>query len=161
MNEVERSAAFQEKRRENHASNIYTPNVFTSYRTVVPSPRSDWFNQLCTRLDELTSLPVGWDGYLGQPVSFQSANFVANMLERLYQDNVPAPSLVPGSDGSVQVEWHRNSYDVELDVLGVQQVIATRVHCGTGEEETIDIQSDFSDIVDWIRELSDDSLKIS
>jgi len=107
------------------------------------------------RLDELTALPIGWDGYVGRPVSFQCANFVANMLERLHQANVPAPCLVPGSDGSLQAEWHRNNFDVELDVLGVQKVIATRINRQTNEEETIELQNDFSEIVDWISALAD------
>jgi hypothetical protein len=151
-------SAFQQTQRpardyERVASN----SVFTSYRVRVPEWSSGWVLELRKRLDELTALPVGWDGYAGQPVSFQCANFVANMLERLCQDNVPAPSLVPGSDGSLQVEWHRNHFDVELDVLGVQNVVATRVNQRTGDEESVEIQNDFSEIVDWISALSNDA----
>jgi hypothetical protein len=119
--------------------------------------RSGWVMELRDRFDKLTALPVGWDGYAGRPVSFQCANFVANMLERLHQDNVPPPSLVPGSDGSLQVEWHRNNFSVELDVLGVQNVVATRVDRQTDVEETIELQSDFSAIVPWINDLAIDA----
>lgn len=128
--------------------------VFTSYRVRVPQLDSCWITALSARLNELTALPVGWDGYAGRPVSFQCAFFVANMLERLCQDNVPAPSLVPGNDGSLQVEWHRNMFDVELDVLDAQNVVATRVNRKTEEEEVIEIQNDFSKIVHWISALS-------
>lgn len=151
-------SAFQQARRSTRGHDRVASNsVFTSHRVRVPDLNSGWVLELRERLDELTALPVGWDGYVGRPVSFQCANFVANMLERLCQDNVPAPSLVPGSDGSLQVEWHRNHFDVELDVLGVQNVVATRVNHRTGEEETIEIQSDFSGIVDWISALSNDA----
>lgn len=131
-------------------------DVFTSYRVIVPHLNSTWAKTINDRLTELTSLPVGWDGYAGQPVSFPCAYFVANMLERLCQENVPAPSLVPGSDGSIQVEWHRNMFDVELDVLDAQNIIATRVNRLNGSEEVVEIQNDFSEIVDWISAISDD-----
>ena len=76
------------------------------------------------------------------------------MLETLYQPNVPLPSLVPGSDGSLQVEWHRNMFDVELDVLDAQNIVATRVNCETDAEEVLEIENDFSAIVGWITDLS-------
>lgn len=157
MNTAQQSSAFQGTRRlaGDAGRGGGASNIFTSHRVIVSGSSSSWFVQLRERLDELTSLPVGWDGYAGRPVTFQCANFAANMLERLCQEGVPAPSLVPGSDGSVQAEWHRNMFDVELDVLGVQNVVATRVNRNTGEEEVIEIQSDFSQIVDWISALAD------
>lgn len=130
-------------------------SAFSTYRLNVHSYQSDWSIALKERLDELTSLPVGWDGYNGRPVSCQTAHFVINMLERLCQDGVPAPHLVPGSDGSLQVEWHRNNYDVELDVLGPQNVVATRYNLLTDEEDNLEIQNDFAGVVDWIRSLAD------
>lgn len=131
--------------------------VFTNSRVRVPLLASSWAPIVEERLDELTALPVGWDGYAGRPVSFVVAYFVANMLERLCQDNVPAPSLVPGSDGSLQVEWHRNMFDVELDVLDAQNVVAARVNHMTNEEVVVEIQNDFSEIVPWISALADEN----
>lgn len=151
----ENTTAFQ----ESHEAGYTRPNkpivsVFTPYRVVVPQNNSNWARIIEARLNELTSLPRGWDGYHGKPVSFQCAHFVANMLETLYQPNVPLPSLVPGSDGSLQVEWHRNMFDVELDVLDAQNIVATRVNCETDAEEVLEIENDFSAIVGWITDLS-------
>ena len=157
MSAVRDSAVFQTRVGSTRSTNPINSNVFTRYRVRVPDYQSRWFDELKCKLDELTSLPLGWDGYCGRPVSFQSANFVANMLESLFQDNVPAPSLVPGSDGSLQVEWHRNNYDVELDILGPQNVIATRFNLADEEEEQIEIQNDFSEITHWISALANDS----
>lgn len=157
MNSAEKiGSAFQPSRHAINDQRVVSHAAFTSYRVLVPQDHSAWVVDLRRRLDELTSLPVGWDGYMGRPVSFQCANFVAKMLERLHRDNVPAPSLVPGSDGSLQVEWHRNNFDVELDVLGVQNVLATRINRQTAEEESIELQNDFAEIVDWITALADD-----
>lgn len=157
---IQNNTAFQHNKRPARDLGPGAASVFTSHRVCIPRTESSWFSNLKSRLDELTSLPVGWDGYTGQPVSFQCARFVANMLERLCQDDVPAPSLVPGSDGSLQVEWHRNMFDVELDVLGVHNVVATRVNLRTDEEEVLEIQSDFTEIAEWIRALSEEAYPV-
>jgi len=149
-------AAFQRSTSSVRESQPRSTSVFTSHRVVPHQWHSDWVNELKDRLDELTALPVGWDGYVGRPVSFQCAAFVASMLDRLCRDDVPAPYLVPGSDGTLQVEWHRNNFDVELDVLGVQNVEAIRVNHLTGEEEFLEVQNDFSEIVNWVSALADD-----
>ena len=125
-------------------------SAFTSHRLIISQPESDWYSQLEKRLNDLTGLPVGWDGYMGKPVSFQCANFAAHILVRLCRNNVPAPGLVPGTDGSLQIEWHRNKFDVEIDVLGAKNVIATRLNHETGMEEIVEIENDFSEIAKWV-----------
>lgn len=153
------SSVFQPESTQTPLRRGQESSAFTSHRVLVRELHTDWAVGLQDRLDELTSLPIGWDGYGGRPVSFQCAFFVANMLETLCNactGDVPAPSLVPGGDGSVQVEWHRNMFDVELDVLDAQNVVATRVNLRSGGEESIAIQNDFSGIVNWICELSDE-----
>ena len=154
---ISQNEAFQSKKATipSWSQGNVSHGAFESRRVIVPHFSSSWTKILQRRLDELTSLPVGWDGYEGQPVSFQCAYFVVQMLERLCHDGVPAPSLVPGVDGSLQVEWHRNGFDVELDVLDAQNVVATRANLITGKEETLEIQNDFAGIVEWISELSD------
>ena len=116
-------------------------------------PRSRWVTELRDRFDELTSLPRGWDGYAGRPVSFTCAQFDANLIERLYVEGVPAPQLVPGSDGTVQIEWHRNQFDVEIDVLGTYEVVAIRRNLRTDVVEELELQTDFTALGDWIAEL--------
>jgi len=83
----------------------------------VEVPRSKWIADLRERFDEITSLARGWDGYDGRPVTFATAQFAAHVIERLCIAGVPSPYLVPGSDGTVQIEWRRNQYDIEIDVL--------------------------------------------
>ena len=136
-----------------------TPNeAFFGHASWIPASSSLWAEELKSRLNELTSLPRGWDGYAGKPVTPQCAYFAMNMLERLCRDKVPPPSLVPGGDGSLQVEWHRNGYDVELDVLGVNNVVATLLCCENEEkDQELEIKSDFSPIAEWIDLIADDN----
>ncbi len=105
------------------------------------------------RFNELTSLTAGWDGYDAGPVSFTCAKFAASILERLCNSDVPAPSLVPGSDGTLQIEWHRNQYDIDIDVLGPNNVVAIRFDHEINEEEVVELKNDFTPIAGWIDEL--------
>jgi hypothetical protein len=99
------------------------------------------------------SLPKGWDGYSGIPVTFTCAVFAASLLERLYVDGVPVPQLVPGSDGSIQIEWHVNGYDVELDVLAPYEVSAVRRSLATNDVDEVELQTDFTALIGWIAAL--------
>ena len=153
------SSAFQPRQRIFEApsgltsiGHVHKLCVSTAY-VRVPVPNSLWFQILKKRFDDICSLPVGWDGYAGCPVSFNTAIFAANLLERLYLDGVPEPTLVPGSDGTLQMEWHRNQFDVEIDVLGPYEVLATRTDHANNTEQEIELESDFSVLADWISDL--------
>jgi len=119
----------------------------------VPQNTSGWIISLRDRFDELTSLPKGWDGYAGKPVSFNCAQFAANLLESLFSPNIPPPQLVPGSDGTLQIEWHQNQLDIEIDVLKPYRIIATYFNHATDKEEEIELQADFTKLSEWIVEL--------
>ncbi|MEH6808618.1 MAG: hypothetical protein V7651_07170 [Hyphomonas oceanitis] len=135
--------------------NVYAGG-FSRQRLLISPDNSAWYNALNAKFDELTSLQRGWDGYSGLPVSFSCAKFAANILNRLCVDNICPPSLVPGSDGTLQIEWHMNQYDVEIDVLGAQNVVATRYDLLSEIEETVELQNDFTIISSWIDDLAKD-----
>lgn len=123
-------------------------------RVRVTHPRSAWVKEIEERFDELTSLRRGWDGYAGVPVSFTCAKFAANLIERLYTRALPAPQLVPMANGAVRLEWHMNEFDVEIDVLGPYDVVAYRADLLNDREDEIEIQTDFTELSQWIAELA-------
>ena len=122
----------------------------------VPRNHSFWVQELENRLNHLVALEPGWDGYGGKPVSIKVAQFSANLLEQLYVDKVPAPQLVPGSDGSMQIEWHVNQYDLEVDVMAPYDVVATLDDRQSGKEEEIEIENDYTILAGWVRLLGQD-----
>jgi hypothetical protein len=116
-----------------------------------PSTRAEWFLEIKNKLNELTRLSIGWDGYMGCPVSRANARLTTQLLDCLYVDGMLLPSVVPGSDGSVQVEWYRNKCDIELDVLGPQNVVATMNDQLTGDTTEVEIvNDDFTQLVSWV-----------
>jgi len=148
------SSVYQDEMPSYYAGNGNVSSLsFRPMHVRVQTPNSIWIRELEDRFNELTSLPQGWDGYNGQPVSFNCAQFAANLIERLFLPNVPAPQLVPGADGTLQLEWHMNNFDVEIDVLAPYLVVATRFDYDTDKDEEIEVQSDFSELAMWIESL--------
>lgn len=78
----------------------------------------EWIGRLTNSARRLASLRAGWDGQGSIPVS-QKALFLATCHTRFALkdvDDVSAPHLVPGGDGSLQVEWHARHGELELDI---------------------------------------------
>jgi hypothetical protein len=77
-----------------------------------------WMRQLAANAKRLEDLKAGWDGPGSVPVS-SNALFLATYYTRSALDqfqNVSAPHLVPGGDGSIQIEWHSKQGELELDI---------------------------------------------
>ncbi len=135
-------------------------SAFPQHRAIVTGFQSNWVQTLQTRFSELTSLPKGWDGYQGRPVSFDCASFAALLLERICVDGVSVPALVPGSDGTLQIEWHKNNFDIEIDVIGANNVIASRYDHVSQTEIISELDNDFSELVNWIKEMASERINV-
>jgi hypothetical protein len=123
---------------------------------IVQQPIRVWRSAIVERLDELCQLPVGWDGYHAGPVTFTNASFALSMLESTCGVDAPAPQIVPGADGDLQVEWHAPRGDIELHVRGPFNVHAWRMRHGAndgGEEMTL--SNDFTAVANWVKELAE------
>ncbi len=131
-------------------------NISSATSSVIvrlPNHQSRWITELMYRFNELTALPHGWDGYAGRPVSFECAQFAAKMIDCLFVEGISAPQIVPGGDGTLQVEWHENQYDVEIDVFAPNDVLAVRRNHRTGEVQELEFQMDFTLLSEWIADL--------
>jgi hypothetical protein len=75
-----------------------------------------WDVETTWRLNELTRLRLGWDGYSSVPVKQEAADFVKTVLYRVMAPHIPAPAIVPISGGGVQIEWHSPTFEIELAI---------------------------------------------
>ena len=66
------------------------------------------------KFTEMLSLPPNWDSYNARPVATNAVEKALSWLASEYRENLPTPSIVPGSDGSVQIEWHVGDADLEV-----------------------------------------------
>lgn len=79
---------------------------------------SGWQTGMWNRAQHVAKLRAGWDGPGSLPVS-PEALYTATRITRLALDGfeqAAAPYLVPGGDGSIQVEWHEAHAELELDI---------------------------------------------
>jgi hypothetical protein len=115
-----------------------------------------WREPVIRRLNELTALQSGWDGYEGVPVSFQNAYFAMEMLDACCRGDAPPPQIVPGSNGDLQIEWHLERGDIELHILGPNDVRAWHANENTGfDGEEVPLTNDFTMVLRWIRNLTE------
>ncbi len=125
-------------------------------RVSMSRPDRDWHREVVDKLNELTALPRGWDGYHGRAVRFDTANFALQMLEHICPEDSPAPQIIPGVQGDLQIEWHTDNGDIELDIRGPYKVEAWFASYETGPdgEEQL-LKSDFTIASEWVRKVTE------
>jgi hypothetical protein len=117
-------------------------------------PGLEWSSPVIDRLEELVRLENGWDGYNGEPVSFLNANFALRMLEAICSVSTPAPQIVPGSSGDLQIEWHLPHAEIELHVRAPNDVVAWHLDATTTDDgEELALTNDFASVARWIENL--------
>ena len=74
-----------------------------------------WLLSTVDRIRELVMLPVGWDGHDGRPVDIDLAAFAVQFLLQMLEPDGPAPQIVPLSYGGIQLEWHEQGIDLDVE----------------------------------------------
>ena len=69
------------------------------------------------RLVALTELEPNWDSYGSGRVHARAVATALRLLVATVGQGVTGPSVVPTSDGGVQLEWHEPTTHLELEVL--------------------------------------------
>jgi hypothetical protein len=127
-------------------------------RVIVSEPVAAWRSAAVSRLSELVRLPPGWDGYAAEPISFGDVYYALRLLEAVCGDEAPAPQIVPGSSGDLQIEWHLPRGDIELHVRAPNDVVAWHCDSTTGPDgEELALTNDFVAVVPWIERLAESS----
>jgi hypothetical protein len=101
------------------AVGAFAPDASLPKRMSETIPIPDWKSLLEANARSLSALREGWDGPSSIPVSerllARAIFYVQSSLEGVPSD-AAAPRLVPGGDGSVQVEWHARNGELEFDI---------------------------------------------
>ena len=80
--------------------------------------RPRWEAQTAERLRRLMELPPGWDSYGASPVDGSIVGYTQQILSRVMDEATPLPQIVPTSTGGIQLEWHQQGIDLEVEVTG-------------------------------------------
>ncbi len=63
----------------------------------------------------LATLTDGWDGSGAARIDHATINRALGAIEQLLPSDAPAPSVVPTPESGLQIEWHRNQRDLEIE----------------------------------------------
>lgn len=74
-----------------------------------------WVSSTLAQLSHLVSLPVGWDGYDGRPVSRVIAIRIVRFLSAIAPAGLPAPTILPIYEGA-QLEWEAFGIRIEVEI---------------------------------------------
>ncbi len=85
----------------------------TPYALETPVPA--WIEPTIRALTNLLQLPENWDGYGAVQIREQIAQQALITLAEIMENETPTPSIVPLSDGGVQIEWHRYGRNLEIE----------------------------------------------
>lgn len=141
------------------ASSVQGTNIVelgSASRLLLSDPVREWRPGVIATLNDLVRLRTGWNGYQATAVSFENANFALRMLEVACGVQAPAPQLVPGVDGDLQIEWHTKTGDIELHVIAPNRVHAWRLTPETAPDgEELDLTNDFTRVAVWVKKLAE------
>jgi len=68
------------------------------------------------QLARLRQLDKGWDGAKAEPLTDDACDTAIRLLTALAMPAPPTAQLVPLEDGGLQLEWHVEGNDVELEI---------------------------------------------
>ena len=108
--EADVSRLIAESRRENRATDYSRPASVTCEAEVAA-----WLKPTLQSLQDLLQLPQDWDGYGAVRIQEQIAQKALMVLVEVMENDAPAPSVVPLSDGGIQVEWHQRGRNIEIE----------------------------------------------
>jgi hypothetical protein len=129
------------------SSNIHTIHWRSNSATIF-QPEYDWV-KITSRLQELTTLEKGWDGYDAPPVSFENASFALKILEKICDTETLPPQIVPGSNQDLQMEWHTKNGTMELHIVSPYNV-----YLWTDElDDEISLSTDYTYALQYLRNL--------
>ena len=78
-----------------------------------PAP---WAEPTLRAVGGLFTLPTDWDSYGARAPDPACVLAAWQMLTAVMRDDTPPPAVVPTARGGVQLEWHRNGVDLEVEV---------------------------------------------
>jgi hypothetical protein len=113
-----------------------------------------WIKPAVRGLSALLELPSDWDSYGGVRIKPEIVIAALNLLFETMQYDSPAPSIVPTSRGGIQLEWHRNGVDLEVEFVSPSRVRGVFEDRQNGDTWDRDLFYDLGPLTKAIAELS-------
>ncbi len=113
-----------------------------------------WLDKPSTlsQLDRLKDLPLDWNGYGAQPIDVELIEQAKCFIERLPDNIIHTPAVVPMTRGRLQFEWHRGNRSLELEFESSGRIHYLKADDDTSlEEEDILLTNQAPEIEELLR----------
>ncbi len=113
----------------------------------------NWLVEAKKNLRNILQLDNNWDGYGSPPISQQLVQHTSNFLSCLENENIPTPFIGPISGGGIQLEWHINNRELEIEFIESNVIGFLKVHEDDSLEEGEFPSNDFDcarRIIEWL-----------
>ncbi|SCZ52899.1 hypothetical protein [Thiohalomonas denitrificans] len=98
------------------------PNTSRADEALTSDWAPHWIKRAISRLERIAALPQNWDSYGALTIASENIKVVIEALMGLCSAGTPEPSIVPTPSGGVQIEWHTNGIDLEIEVVRPTQI---------------------------------------
>lgn len=75
-----------------------------------------WLNDLVQKSASILRLQENWDSYGASPINPAVVWSAIELVLRVSSRKTTKPSIIPINSGGVQVEWHLNDVDLEIEI---------------------------------------------
>ncbi len=110
--------------------------------SAAPGPGSSWRKAAFDDVLRISKLPQNWDGYGASQVSSHAITKALRLIHWLVERQAPRPHVVPTTAGGIQIEWHQNQVDAEIDIAadGIAEIDVADLT--SGEEWSKPLEAD-------------------
>ena len=103
------------------------------------------------RLQEIASLPQGWDSYGSRPPTGHAVRAAMEVLAEVGDSALPEPvNVAPVSGGGVQLEWEQNGREFELEILPDGRAEALVIEDGEAVLEAVVDVTVVPTLLEWL-----------
>ena len=95
---------------------------------------SEWVRPTVEALNSKLQLLPNWDSHGALPIDEQRVDDAIKVLSGTMSGNSEVPWVVPTTDGGIQLEWHREGEDLEVEISGTRTASIYFHNANTGEE---------------------------
>jgi hypothetical protein len=116
-------------------------------------PLPKWVPSVLSGVANLLTLPENWDGEGAAIIDRRVIKRALSAIEQLLPHHAPPPSIVPTSNAGLQIEWHLNSCDLEVEFVPNGTTDFYFFDSATGEEKEGLLTSTFTPLTKYLRRL--------
>jgi len=104
-------------------THVRVPNrTAATWETIAASLAEAQLEGVAGTLLALLRLPNDWDGENGRPPTQDVADRALSITRAMFRLGMPAPHIVPETDGTIALEWSRGTSELEIEIGPNQHV---------------------------------------